>query len=112
MIRGGNHRQTQAGGASSSAQQLNVNFIDCRFEGNRQRNPPAIFTYGVITVATHNHNINVRSCAFVENEYDTAEVSSGHSLFYYVAIKEHVIEGMVSTTSNDGITHGAACWIV
>jgi hypothetical protein len=76
------HRQTQQeddgtgtdSSSNSAAPQLNVNFIDCRFENNRQRSPPALFTYGVITVSTLYHNLNVRNCQFVGNDYSTSEV--------------------------------------
>ena len=58
------HRRTQAGS-------LNVNFVNTRFEDNVQRDPPAIFTYGVITVATQYHNLNVSGCSFHYNDYST-----------------------------------------
>lgn len=45
-------------------------FERCSFTNNEQRNPPAVFTYGVITVTSEFNTLLLDSCDFSNNRYE------------------------------------------
>lgn len=48
----------------------NVLFDGCSFLNNQQRQPPARFSYGVITVTTEFNTLLVEDCKFIDNVYE------------------------------------------
>mmetsp|Transcript_5940 Transcript_5940/g.12194 ORF Transcript_5940/g.12194 Transcript_5940/m.12194 type:complete len:555 (-) Transcript_5940:97-1761(-) len=48
----------------------NVAFEGCVFADNQQRDPPAVFTYGVITVTSNLNTLLLDSCDFSNNVFD------------------------------------------
>ena len=47
-----------------------VTFQETVFANNAQRNPPALFTYGVITLTSEYNALVVDGCEFTDNIYD------------------------------------------
>ena len=58
----------------------NVVFRRSIFSGNVQRDPPAQFTYGVITVTGLYNTLDVEDCIFEYNVYETSYGVSAHVL--------------------------------
>ena len=48
----------------------NVAFEGCVFADNQQRDPPAVFTYGVITVTSEYNSLDLLDCEFTDNVYN------------------------------------------
>ena len=48
----------------------NIAFEGCLFADNEQRDPPALFTYGVITVTSEFNTLLLDSCDFSGNVYE------------------------------------------
>ena len=47
-----------------------ISFQGSVFTNNEQRDPPALFTYGVITVTSENNALIIDDCEFTDNTYD------------------------------------------
>lgn len=61
-----------------------VLFDKCMFSNNRQRDPPARFTYGVITVTTEFSALFVQECDFFDNSYEEDYGVRGWSFCLFV----------------------------
>ena len=59
----GHGRELQVGTQS-------ISFQGSVFTNNEQRDPPALFTYGVITVTSENNALIIDDCEFTDNTYD------------------------------------------